>query len=76
MNKPKLKPIEVLKRLENDKGVSFIENGFIFSLDGPAMSPSDMWAPTAILEDDEDGDAWFTSGEPGDIVDENSDWVQ
>lgn len=76
MNKPKLTPIEVMKRLENDKGGSFIEDGFKFLLDGPQMSPPEFWSPIAILEDDEDGEAWFTSGESGDIVDQNSEWVK
>jgi len=50
----------------------FVYEGVSYYLDGPFMSPFELWAAVAQLPS---GDFLFTSGEPGDTINEDNYWV-
>ena len=68
--KPSLTPIKALKALQ--KVPQFIHDGWVYVMDGPMGCPDESMAPVATLE----SDVFFCTGEPGDIVDDKTEWVE
>lgn len=76
MSKPSLTPLEVMKKLENDRGGSFEHEGWKYTLEGPQFSPSEVWAPCAMRIGNEDEQCFFSSGDIGDPITEGTYWIQ
>lgn len=72
---PTLTPLEALTRLRANNHQDFQHEGFTYVSDGPMGSPEETWAATAI-DDEDDDNMFFTSGEAGDEVTEASTWIQ
>jgi hypothetical protein len=76
MKAPKITPLEAVALFGDDRGQEIYhregDTVWCIIMDGPMGSPSEAWAPCAILPNDT---SYYATGEPGDTVDENTTWV-
>lgn len=70
---PTLTPAEAIARHRAVGNQDFNHEGFTYVLDGPQGCPVSEMASFAT--DDQSEVMWFTSGEPGDAVTADNEWV-
>lgn len=73
MKLPTVTPFEALKLLRaSAPKYEFSKDGFVYTLDGVQMAPSETFFPVAI---NEDGQPFFPAGEIDTPVIESTEWV-
>jgi hypothetical protein len=73
---PPLTPLEAQNCLNGNRNGNHHQDGWTYSMEGPQMSPSEIWAPVACWREANWATYWFTTGEPGELVTEDSKWIK